>query len=346
MESKVEYLDITDFIKKSKGILTLDVRAPKEFKKGHIPSATSFPLFDDIERAEVGTAYKKQSKEKAIELGLDIVGKKMGDFARTLKTLTQDKKVFVYCWRGGMRSGSLAWLINLLGYEVFVLKGGYKSYRNFVLEGLGKPFTLSMLSGQTGSGKTQILQALQSQGEQVIDLEAIAHHKGSAFGGLGLPAQPSPEQFENNLYEALSVLDTTKNCWIEDESKAIGTCYLPEPFWLQMKQAPLYNITVPLEKRIAHLVDQYGQYSVESLTACVKNLEKRLGTEAAKLAIEKLAENNLRDVAILLLHYYDKAYSFGTTKKVNVLKKNLFFETQSDSEIAKALIHSSKQNIL
>ncbi len=343
MDSKVQYLEVSEFIKESKSFLVLDVRSPKEFAKGHYPFATSFPLFDDAERAEVGTAYKQQSKSIAIEIGLDIVGKKMGDFARSLKTLTQEKKVFIYCWRGGMRSSSLAWLINLLGYEVFVLKDGYKAYRNFVMEELGKPFTLCLLSGKTGSGKTQILQALENAGEQVVDLESIAHHKGSAFGGLGMPPQPSREQFENNLQETLSVIDRTRRCWIEDESKAIGSCYIPECFWGQMRQAPLFNITIPMEKRIEHILAQYGQFPIESLADCINNLKRRLGPEVAKLAVGKLAENNLRAAAILLLHYYDKSYSFGATKKTNVLKVNFVFEEQSYSEIARVLIFSSQQ---
>ena len=343
MESAIQYLEIGDFLTQSKGLLILDVRAPKEYKKGHIPDAVSFPLFDDAERAEVGTTYKQKSKQKAIELGLDIVGKKMGDFARIIKTLTEDKRVFIHCWRGGMRSGSLAWLINLLGYEVFVLKGGYKAYRNFVLEELGKPFSLAVLSGKTGSGKTDILQALKNAGQQMVDLEKIANHKGSAFGGLGQPAQPTPEQFENNLQDALASIDKEEICWIEDESKAIGICYLPELFWLQLKQAPRYQIFVPEEKRVAHLMAQYGEFSSDDLAKCIVTLEKRLGSEAMNFTLEALAENNLKQGALLMLQYYDKAYAYGASKKIQVPTENIMLENQSDQEIAEILITKSKQ---
>lgn len=343
MSKPIQYLSIHEFLLQSEGHLLLDVRAPKEYNKGHIPHATSFPLFNDEERAVVGTTYKKEGKEKAIEIGLDIVGKKMGDFARTIRTLTQEKKVFIHCWRGGMRSGAIAWLINLLGYEVYVLQGGYKAYRQKVLDDLAIPLKLYVIGGETGSGKTEILYALQNKGQQIIDLECIAHHKGSAFGGLGQAPQPKPEQFENNLQQVLSRIDIHKICWIEAESKALGTCYIPEPFWIQLKTAPLFNIHLPEERRINHLMNQYASFPVETISECIRPLAKRMGTEAMNNALEALQQNQLEEVAKIMLRYYDKAYHFSASKKQHSIAEDLFFDHQNYDEMAAILIEKTKR---
>lgn len=343
MPTPMQYLSVHEFLLQSEGQLVLDVRAPKEYTKGHIPRATSFPLFNDEERAVVGTAYKREGKEKAIEIGLDIVGRKMGDFARSMRTLTQEKKVFIHCWRGGMRSGALAWLINLLGYEVYVLQGGYKAYRQKVLDDLATPLKLYVIGGETGSGKTEILYALQNKGEQIIDLECIAHHKGSAFGGLGQAPQPKPEQFENNLHQALSRIDSHKICWIEAESKALGTCYIPEPFWIQLKAAPLFNIHLPEERRINHLMTQYASFPVETLSECIRPLAKRMGTEAMNNALEALQQNQLEEVTKIMLRYYDKAYHFSASKKQHSIAEDLFFDHQNYDEMAAILIQKTRR---
>src|SRR4051812_6914798 len=163
----IQPLSIHDFLKQSQGHLTLDVRSEGEFNYGRIPHATNLPLFNNEERKQIGTTYKQKNKNDAILEGLDIVGKKMGDFIRFVQPAIKDNKVFVHCWRGGMRSGSMAWLLDLFGYEVFVLKGGYKAYRHLVLEFLAKKFPYIIVGGRTGSGKTLVLQELKTLGEQV-----------------------------------------------------------------------------------------------------------------------------------------------------------------------------------
>jgi tRNA 2-selenouridine synthase len=308
-------LDIIDFLSLSKGHLTIDVRSRKEFSKGHIPHAVNLPLFNDEERAKVGTLYKQTGRNEAIEAGLEIVGPKMVEFVRFVKPLVKDNKIFVHCWRGGMRSGSMAWLLSTMGYEVYTLAGGYKSYRHLVVESLGKPAKYIIIGGRTGSGKTELLHELKKQGEQIIDLERLANHKGSAFGALGEKPQPSTEQFENYLYLEMSQLDLTKYIWLEDESKNIGKCYITNELWANMCKAPLVVIDVPLDIRVKRLVKDYGEMPIEGLEGSIRKIERRLGNEAMKDSINALAERNFAEVARITLHYYDKAYDHSIAVK-------------------------------
>ncbi len=182
----------------------LDVRSPGEYAQGHVPGALSFPLFSDAERATVGTIYKQQSRDLALETGLELVGPKLGGFVREARTLAPQGQVVVHCWRGGQRSGSMAWLLRQGGLDVWTLEGGYKAYRTWVLAELAaQQYSLYIIGGRTGTGKTKILHALRQMGEQVVDLEGLACHKGSAFGFIGELPQPTVEQFENDLHAAL-----------------------------------------------------------------------------------------------------------------------------------------------
>jgi tRNA 2-selenouridine synthase len=219
----------------NESIPIIDVRSPKEFAQGHIPGAHNLPLFSDAERALVGTCYKQKGKEPAIKLGLEIVGLKMTSFVEDAAKMAPGKKIMLHCWRGGMRSSCMAWLLELTGFQVAILKGGYKAYRNYVLSVFQKDFKLKVLGGRTGSGKTHLLQLVQDKGKQIIDLEAIAHHKGSAFGKIGFAAQPTSEQFENDLARKLQMLDLQHEIWIEDESKGIGRCFIPLNFLQTMR---------------------------------------------------------------------------------------------------------------
>ena len=188
--------------------MLLDVRTPAEFAQGHVPGAQNLPLFSDEERAEVGTLYKQVNPERAFLRGLDLAGAKMSWYVREAMRLAPNRKVAVHCWRGGQRSGSLATLLSFAGFDVQVVQGGYKAYRTHVLEQFAlRKSKFVVLGGKTGSGKTEILKQLASLGEQVIDLEALANHKGSAFGALGEEPQPRVEQFENNLFAILKKMD-------------------------------------------------------------------------------------------------------------------------------------------
>jgi tRNA 2-selenouridine synthase len=288
----------------------LDVRSPAEFEKGHIPGAVSFPLFSNEERAEVGTIYKQENPEAAMLVGLDFVGKKMRYFVEAAGKIARRKKVVVHCWRGGKRSGSIAWLLDMAGFEVDVLEGGYKAYRTFLLAKFANEYPeMIILGGYTGSAKTEILLALREKGEQFLDLEGIANHKGSAFGSLGKDDQPSVEQFENNLFEAFSKIDTTKHFWVEDESKSIGRVYVPQFFWATMRKMPVIFLQRPIELRIKHLVKGYACYSSSELGESFEKIQKRLGGQHLKSALQFLEEKNYAGAARIALKYYDKAYA-------------------------------------
>jgi tRNA 2-selenouridine synthase len=305
---------IADFLKAASSLPVIDVRSPGEYEKGHIPGAHNVPLFTNEERALVGTKYKRAGKDSAVLLGLELVGPKMATFVRDCRALAVGGKVLVHCWRGGMRSGSFAWLLNTAGIEAVTLHKGYKAYRRQVLHSFAAPYELIMLGGETGSGKTDILKQVAALGEQVIDLEGLAHHKGSSFGALGQEEQPGVETFENIFSRELLLLNPSRRIWVEDESKSIGRVFIPEDFWARMKQSPIIRVEVPKTERVKRLVREYGQFSVPELEAAVGRIQKRLGGLVYKQCLEALNTGDLAFVADLTLGYYDKAYNFNPDK--------------------------------
>src|ERR1017187_4996636 len=222
-------LPITDFIAEMSQGTLIDVRTPSEFEKGHIPGAINLPMFTDEERIIIGTLYKQQGRDPSILKGLEIIGPRMKEIVKTAELLVgPSKKIYIYCWRGGMRSSSMAWLLGIYGFEIFVLIKGYQAFRNYALECFKEPKHVIILGGKTGSGKTKILQELKKTGEQVIDLEDLAFHKGSAFGTIGIEGNCSQEHFENNLAMEWMNTDPAKRLWLEDESRSIGKKILPD----------------------------------------------------------------------------------------------------------------------
>lgn len=325
----VEKISIEKFLELAKEHPVLDVRSPGEYDHARIPGAYAFPLFSNEERKIVGTAYKQESREKAIKLGLEFFGKKMvamveeAEKMLNFKSQTsgseiqnpKSKIVLVHCWRGGMRSAGVAWLLDLYGFKVYTLAGGYKAFRHWVLDQLQKEYSFNILGGFTGSGKTTILEQLKNHGEKVIDLEAIAVHKGSAFGAIGMPKQPSQEMFENLLAVELQIANTeqlsSKNIWLEDESQRIGLINLPQSFWKTMRSAPVFFIDIPFEERLDYLVKEYGQLSKEHLVNAVLRIKKRLGGLETKTAVNFLIEDDIKEAFRVLLTYYDKHYLKG-----------------------------------
>ena len=317
----IQRVSISEFLSQVQDHLMIDVRSPLEFAQGHIPGAVNIALFSDAERAVVGTLYKQAGKQQAIVQGLAVVGPKLAVFVQEVQALTDKKSVFVYCWRGGMRSGSFAWLLNLSGYDVFVLQSGYKAYRNFAIEEFSKPLQLIVLSGKTGTGKTILLHDYAKQGKQIIDLEGLACHKGSVFGGIGQQS-PTQEQFENNLADVIASFDTTQQIWIEDESRHIGKIMIPVGLWEQKCCAPMQLIEKSKEERITLLMKEYQDCSNQDLQLAVINLQKHLGLQRCLEAQQLLEQDNRMEFCAMLLDHYDRAYEFSFAKRDNK-KSNL-----------------------
>jgi tRNA 2-selenouridine synthase len=306
---------IHDLMAMTDRVPLLDVRTPAEFNHGHMPGAFNMPLFSDAERVQVGTTYKQVGREAAILQGFELTGAKWAGFIRQALEIAPHKRVGVHCWRGGMRSAAIAWALDLYGFEVCLLEGGYRAYRRWVKRQFEVAVDLRMIGGMTGSGKTRILYALQAQGEQIVDLEGLAQHQGSAYGTLNRLVQPSQEQFENNLAEVLHRLDNSRRIWVEDENMAIGKCLVPRFFWDQMQAAVLFDLQVPEEMRVAALVQEYGHLDKEFLVSCTLVIRKRLGTERAKHAMAAIHEDNMAEFIRLLLVYYDKMYRRGLDRR-------------------------------
>jgi tRNA 2-selenouridine synthase len=307
----IHNLRISDFVAKTDSCI-VDVRSPAEFQQGHIPGAISLPLFNDAERAEVGTLYKQVGKEEAVLKGLELIGPRMCALVKEAYELTgNSRKIRVYCWRGGMRSASIAWLFNMAGIEVELLTGGYKAWRNYILQLFEKPLHYLVLGGYTGSGKTEILYSLKESGSQIIDLEGLANHKGSSFGAIGMNPQPTQEQFENLLAMEIFQKDSNKAVWIEDESRMIGKIALPELFWTQKNTSSVIFLEVEKEQRIERLLKDYSVCDPEILREAVLRIQKKLGGGRTKEALDALDLNDLRTVADITLFYYDKAYQTG-----------------------------------
>lgn len=292
----------------------IDVRSPGEFAAGHIPGAVNIPLFNDEERARVGTIYTQNSPEEAFKEGLQISGRKMNDLVEAVQPYrnTPGKELVIQCWRGGKRSQAVQWLYNFSGTRALRLEGGYKSYRTALKEFFNNnPFTLKILGGCTGAGKTEVLHALASRGAQVIDLEKLAHHRGSAFGSIGEPQQPTTEQFENNLFMAFLALDPTQEVWLENESKSIGKVHIPDGLWNQMRNAMLYTIEVDREIRLDRALRYYSEpVDIALLKSSFERIYKRLGGLDYQTAVKALEDGDLRSAAAIALKYYDKAYQF------------------------------------
>ncbi|SMC46703.1 tRNA 2-selenouridine(34) synthase MnmH [Pedobacter africanus] len=311
----IRSIAIQDFLSMQEPVPLIDVRTPAEFAQGKVPGAFNIPIFTNDERVQVGTTYKQIGREQAILLGFDLTGNKWSGFIKQALEIAPGKKIALHCWRGGMRSGAMAWAFDLYGFEVYLISGGYKNYRRWALEQFKKSYPLTVLGGMTGSGKTRILQQLQAMGEQVIDLEALAQHQGSSYGTMNKMVQPTQEQFENNLALQLHLLNPERPVWVEDESLTIGKRCIPKTFWDQMRTACLFKVEVPLNHRITTLAQEYGELDKDFLVECTERIWKRLGPEQTRNAINAIRENRMEDFVSYVLAYYDKTYTTGLNKR-------------------------------
>jgi tRNA 2-selenouridine synthase len=344
----IEQIDIEKFLQLSEEYPILDVRSPGEFLHAHIPGAFALPLFTDDQRKIIGIAYKQQSRQAAVKKGLNFFSERMKMIPDQVEELivNQQRKIsrnnlmpytnrlLIHCWRGGMRSGAVAWLLDIYGFKVYTLKGGYKAFRNWALAQFDKEYKINILGGYTGSGKTGVLQEMKRKGNMVIDLEGLASHKGSAFGSLGEKPEPGQEMFENllafELYKAANAEEQNQpngepytkilspDIWIEDESRHIGTAGIPKAFWDQMRKSPLYFLDIPFEERLNHIVSTYGVFNKNELVNSIMKIQKRLGGLETKNAINYLLEDNVKECFSILLLYYDKLYRNSLNHRENI----------------------------
>lgn len=339
--------------------IVLDVRSPGEYAQGHIPGAISFPLFSDAERAEVGICYKQQGRDAAVELGFALAGPKFAGFIAQAKQLrdrsdpdqttldqttldqtTLDQTTMpirLHCWRGGMRSEAVAWVLRMAGLPVTLLPGGYKAFRRWARHQFELPRSIQILAGMTGTGKTAVLTALSAQQVQVIDLEALAHHRGSSYGALGMPPQPTNEQFENQLAMGLSQLDPDRPVWIEAESRRIGLCRIPDALFQQMSLAPIVEIQRDRAERLALLVQDYGKADRQQLIIATERIRKRLGGLRTQQAVDFLQQGNLTAAFDLILDYYDQTYTYDLQRR-QVRPTSIDVTGLSASAVAELLI--------
>jgi tRNA 2-selenouridine synthase len=328
-------MDVNAFLTQSKGHIILDVRSPGEYTHAHIPDAINLPLFSDEQRAIIGTVYKQQGKQQAIKIGLDVFGPQMRQMVEMVDDIIKNRQInhlsqiedpilYIHCWRGGMRSSAVAWLLNIYGFQTVLLQGGYKAYRNWVIEQFKKKYSLKIICGYTGSGKTKYLTSLHERGKTTIDLEKLAAHKGSAFGHIDMPIQPSQEMFENILAHRLH--NAGDNIiWLEDESQRIGHVYIPTPFWQSMMTADTYKVEVEFDQRLQNIVKEYGALNKDLLIEAIKRISKKLGGLDTKNAIQNIVENNIHQAFSILLKYYDRLYDNASEKR----KMKLLIEQKS-----------------
>jgi tRNA 2-selenouridine synthase len=332
-------LGIDDFLQLRQTLPTADVRSENEFAEGHIRGAVNIPILNNQERIEVGTDYKQKGQLEAIKTGFRLVGPRIANIIEAAEQVAQDRELLVHCWRGGMRSGNFCQFVGMARIKTHQLQGGYKAYRHAALESYKENLKLIVIGGSTGSGKSDILRELAAQGEQTIDLEILASHKGSVFGGLTMPPQPTTEQFQNDLFEHIRTLDRSKRIWIEDESIAVGKIFIPEDFWRHMCAAPLIEIAVAKSIRIGRLVNEYGGADREQFLSAMTKITKKLGGQHFNAAKEKLEADDMAAAIEILLNYYDKAYLNGLSKK----RKRIIFQAPWDgrniTEFASQLIN-------
>lgn len=310
-------LVIDDFLKlyRKKSPLLIDTRSEKEYEKAHIPGAVNIPILNNEHRHIVGTIYKEEGRQAAVMKGFELVGPLFKEKMEMALQLAEGREVFVYCWRGGMRSNILAWLLQMAGLRVTLLKGGYKTFRHWALEQIHRPYRLLILGGKTGSGKTEILSQLHKAGEQVIDLEGLAHHKGSAFGLLGMPPQPSQEHFENKLGLALNEINPLETLWLENESRLIGRIVLPPVLFEAMRISKVLEVEVDRLQREQRISNEYCIFPEDLLAEHTQRIVKRLGPQHLKTALGFLAEGDKESWMKIILDYYDKTYTHSNQQR-------------------------------
>ena len=320
----------------------IDVRSPAEFADDHLPGAISLPVLTNEERAEVGTIYKQESPFKANRIGGAIVAR---NIARHLETALADKpkswRPLVYCWRGGMRSNAMATILSSVGWPSGVVKGGYKTWRWEVVAGLEHEESLlpvRLIDGQTGSGKTALLHAIAGAGGQVVDLEGLANHRGSAFGDFGDGEQPAQRLFESLIWGELRRFDLSKPVFVEAESALVGRRRVPRRLWQSMLAAPRIEVSVPADVRAGFLVEAYADIIADrdrlaAALAKLKGLQSKETLETWQALADAGAYAALAQE--LMEQHYDPLYARSRKRRADVPLKQVSLKSLEPDELAR-----------
>ncbi|MFZ6011253.1 MAG: tRNA 2-selenouridine(34) synthase MnmH [Bacteroidota bacterium] len=331
-------ISIDEFLSLRDTLPIADVRSESEFDEGHIQGAVNIPILNNQERVEVGTTYKQQGQMAAIKAGFRLVGPRILDIVNNAENVAKERELLVHCWRGGMRSSNFCQFAEMAKIKTHQLAGGYKTYRQEALKSFRQPFQFIVIGGCTGSGKSEVLRGLAKRGEQIIDLEKLASHKGSVFGGLMMPPQPTTEQFENDLFETIRKLDVNRRIWIEDESIAVGKIFIPNDFWKNMSTSPVVEMEVDKPRRIERLVQEYGPADQDKFLVAMERIVKKLGGQHYKEAREKYLQQDMASTIDILLTYYDKAYGNSLLKKKHRVKTSLRWNGNNVDEFVMQLL--------
>lgn len=319
-------LEIQDFSSYS---LVIDARSPREFAEDHLPGATNLPVVDNEEYAEVGTLHRTD-KHRAYMIG---VGYSLQNIAESLREVVSqyspDDRMLVYCFRGGKRSKLWADNLRTVGYQVDVLRGGWKAYRRWVvcaLETIPRALSYRVLTGPTGAGKTRLLAALAEAGEQVLDLEQLANHRGSLIGSIPGQAQPTQKSFDSALVSALRQFSPDRPVWIEAESKKIGQVQIPLSLFEAMHASPTYRINAPLAERVRLWHEDYPHFEQDpqALLANLQPLKALVGKEELALWQSLADQKEMSELfSRLMTHHYDPAYERSTRRHYQGLDQSV-----------------------
>ena len=327
----------------------IDVRSPLEYEEDHIIGSINCPVLNDQERIIVGTIYKKKSTFKAKIIGSSLTARNIAKHIEE-KFINQQGswQPLVYCWRGGQRSKAFSIILSEVGWRTCQLEGGYKKYRNEVinfLNRIGSKLKIILISGKTGSAKTKILQNIKLQGGQILDLENLANHKGSLLGKIPGLKQPSQKLFESKLYHQIKQLDLRKNVYIEAESSKIGNIHIPKTIWAKMIVSPRIEIEADLELRSSFLLKDY-RYMCENpelIKPIIYGLKNRLSKKLINDWLELITKKLWLDLTKSFLeNHYDPSYSSNTIKNDRKVIKKIqakSFSKQEISEITKLILH-------
>lgn len=326
--------------RKIKNALYVDVRSPIEFEEDHIPGAVNLPIFSDDERKEIGTLYKMAGKSDAIKKGTEVGGRRIVDIINTLSAV-REREIIIYCARGGMRSAAVASLVNSLGIRALRIRDGYRSYRKMVMERLSaieiKP-AVFVLQGLTGAGKTEILRFIPES----VDLEQMAGHRSSIFGGIGLK-QNSQKGFETLLLKRLDELEDSEYVIFEGESKKVGNLHIPENIFIQMRRAPAIFIETPIERRIEIIKREYTGFNEdEKILNTVSSLRSKLGNEKTDMLLELYNRGEIdRFIENLLIDYYDSLYRH-TLDRLTYIEEIV---NNNSEEASRAVIETARRAV-